>query len=89
MLYSRTASQSKGMLDPTSVPSKEEVRDAMIFLSTRAVGILREAPTESEHYHLTMHADGALRRVESLARQLQDVDFVEEVAGGATHQKPQ
>ena len=68
MLYSRTASQSTGVLSPTSVPSKEAVRNAMIFLSIRAVGSLREAPAESEHYHLTMHADGALRPMEALAR---------------------
>jgi hypothetical protein len=87
MLYSRIASQSRGTLDPSGVPSKEEVRDAMIFLATRAVGVLKEAPAESGHYHLTMHADGALHRIEALAQHLQDVDFGAENPAGRTIEK--
>jgi Mrr N-terminal domain/Restriction endonuclease len=72
MLYSQIASRASGGTIPSGVPSTDEVSLALAFLATRAVGVLREAPPQSGQYHLTMHEDGAMRRIQALARYLED-----------------
>lgn len=74
MLYTKITSQSKGDIDPSSLPSVEDVRAAMVFLSSRATGILREAPGVIEHYHLVMHFPTAVERLAALAHHVKDLE---------------
>jgi hypothetical protein len=75
MLHTKILSQSGQAFDPSRVPSPDDVRDAMLFLASRAVGVLREAPPGSSSYHLTMHLAGAVQRIAALARELERFDL--------------
>jgi hypothetical protein len=44
-------------------PSEQDVRDAMSFLASRAIGILRQLEPETAGYRLTMSVTTALRRL--------------------------
>ncbi len=72
MLYMKIANSSLGEVDPSRVPSTDDVRDAMTFLASRGVGVLREAPAGTGSFHLTMHYEGAVQRIAALADELRD-----------------
>jgi hypothetical protein len=74
VLSMRPLSHALGDVDPAEAPSVGDVRDALIFLSSKAVGILRETPDGSETYRLVMHLDTAMNRIAALARALEDGD---------------
>ncbi len=75
MLYTKVAGQMGNALDASHIPSTEDVKEAMGFLASRAVGVLKEAPPETGRYHLTTHFDGVVRRITALAQQLEGVDI--------------
>ncbi len=50
----------------SSPPSEQDVRDALAFLSCRAVGILRAVDPDTAGYRLTMPVSAALQRLRAL-----------------------
>ncbi len=71
--------------DPSRVPSTEDVKDAMTFLASRAIGVLREAPEPTGGYQLTMQLEAAVRRITALTRYL---DGIQPKPGSAAESKP-
>ena len=49
-------------------PSEQDVRDALTFLSSRAIGILRPVEPEAAAYRLTMSRHAAARRLQACER---------------------
>ena len=47
----------------------------MALLASRGIGILSEAPAGSGKYYLTLHLDGAIKRIGALAREIEQVDL--------------
>ncbi|MBV9279327.1 MAG: hypothetical protein JOZ41_04530 [Chloroflexi bacterium] len=68
----KIAHQSADTVGLSRVPTTEDVGDAMSFLSSRAVGVLKEAPAGAGSYQLTMHFGGAVERINALAQQLRE-----------------
>jgi hypothetical protein len=74
MHLTRFASQAHEQVDPALVPSVDDVRDALAFLSSKAVGVLREAGNGGGMYRLVMHFDTAMKKITALSRALEDSD---------------
>lgn len=52
----------------SSPPSEQEVRDALVFLASRALGILRAVEPETAGYRLAMSLDTAFARLQAIVR---------------------
>ena len=74
-LYQKIVNQPSVSQPHSHVPSIDEVRDAMALLASRGIGILREAPAGSGIYCLTIHLDGATKRIGALAHEIEQVDL--------------
>ncbi|GEM_PF-2153525 len=54
--------------EAVSPPSEQEVKDALVFLASRALGILRAVEPETAGYRLAMSLDTALARLQAIVR---------------------
>lgn len=52
----------------SSPPSEQEVKDALVFLASRALGILRAVEPETAGYRLAMSLDTAFARLQAIVR---------------------
>ncbi len=68
-LHAVLADRALAAKDKTiSPPSEQDVRDALLFLSSRAIGVLRPVDPETAGYRLTMSRHAAARRLRACER---------------------
>ena len=63
VLVARALSGNGGSFSP---PAEQDVRDAVAFLASRSVGVLRVVDAETSGYRLAMSEHTALRRLQAL-----------------------
>ncbi len=78
VLVSRAVGASAKAISP---PSEQDVRDALAFLSSRAIGVLRPVDPETAGYRLTMSRRAAARRLRACERAISHLLNEAEEAG--------
>lgn len=78
-----------GALTPAEAPSLQDIQEALAFLSSSAVGILRRIPGSDDTYQLVMTPDTARRRLAALASAANSPGRGGSVASTLSEKQPQ